>query len=156
MHDTRYMIHMHMHHMHMQHATCNMQHAQYTRAHMTRAGAARVAAATGRGHATRLRARHRAGRLPAAAGAAGRPLKAVKAESRAQAAPVLHAGALRFVNIARRPAAPPSSWDLALGAVFIGTALFWSCFFVLCSSAFRSSGAKLHAPSRARVSQSLR
>ena len=105
--------------------------------HMTHAGAARVAAATGRGHATRLRARHRAGRLPAAAGAAGRPLKAVKAESRAQAAPVLHAGALRFVNIARRPAAPPSSWDLALGAVFIGTALFWSCFFVLCSSAFR-------------------
>eukprot|EP00964_Phaeocystis_antarctica_P040755 scaffold23312_cov67-Phaeocystis_antarctica.AAC.3 len=46
------------------------------------AGAARVVEAAGRGHAAHLRARHRAGRLPAAAGAAGRPLKAMKAEGR--------------------------------------------------------------------------
>ena len=123
--------------------------------HTTHAGAARVAAATGRGHATRLRARHRAGRLPAAAGAAGRPLKAVKAESRAQAAPVLHAGALRFVNIARRPAAPPSSWDLALGAGLLGQHYFGVVFLSFVHLLF-ASGAKLHAPSRARVSQSLR
>ena len=87
--------------------------------HMTHAGAARVAAATGRGHATRLRARHRAGRLPAAAGAAGRPLKAVKAESRAQAAPVLLHGGIALCK--HRSAARSTPFILGPGP--------WSCVY---------------------------